>query len=475
MNKKEVEKLKKQLFKKDRLVWDELSEKEIDRAFNLAEDYKDFLDRSKTEREAAQTIIARAEKNGFVSIESLLEQKQDLVKPGQKVYSVFKEKCVALAVIGKNPLDQGTNLIASHIDSPRLDLKQNPVYEDTDLALLKTHYYGGIRKYQWMSVPLALHGRIVRADGSFVDVKIGEDAGDPVFVVSDLLPHLAGKIQEDKKLSDAFEGEKLNLIAGSIPLGGDGVSDRFKLGLLNHFYQKYDIVEADFVSAELEAVPATKARDLGFDRSLVGAYGQDDRICAFTELTALLETESPGRTALGLFFDKEEIGSEGNTGAQTAFLEDFISDLILLTTGKVDSQTLRRAIINTSALSGDVNAAMDPDFKEVHEKMNAAKIGHGVCITKFTGARGKSGSSDASAEFVGKIKTLFDKNNIVWQTGELGKIDQGGGGTLAKFLAMKGMDILDCGPAVLSMHSPFEISSKADLYMTYKGFHAFYA
>ena len=282
MNKKEVEKLKKQLFKKDRLVWDELSEKEIDRAFNLAEDYKDFLDRSKTEREAAQTIIARAEKNGFVSIESLLEQKQDLVKPGQKVYSVFKEKCVALAVIGKNPLEQGTNLIASHIDSPRLDLKQNPVYEDTDLALLKTHYYGGIRKYQWMSVPLALHGRIVRADGSFVDVKIGEDAGDPVFVASDLLPHLAGKIQEDKKLSDAFEGEKLNLIAGSIPLGGDGVSDRFKLGLLNHFYQKYDIVEADFVSAELEAVPATKARDLGFDRSLVGAYGQDDRICAFT-------------------------------------------------------------------------------------------------------------------------------------------------------------------------------------------------
>jgi aspartyl aminopeptidase len=348
------------------------------------------------------------------------------------------------------------------------------VYEDTDLALLKTHYYGGIRKYQWMSIPLALHGRIVRADGSAVDIIIGEDPGDPVFVVSDLLPHLAGKVQEDKKVSEAFEGEKLNLIAGSIPLGSDSVSDRFKLALLNHFHQKYEIVEADFVSAELEVVPAAMARDIGLDRSLVGAYGQDDRICAFTQLMALFEIESPQRTALGLFFDKEEIGSEGSTGAQTAFMEEFISDLIFLTAGKVDSHTLRRSIVNTRALSADVNAAMDPDFKEVHEKMNAAKIGHGVCMTKFTGARGKSGSSDASAEFVGEIRNLFDNNKVAWQTGELGKIDQGGGGTLAKFLAKKGMDILDCGPAVLSMHSPFEISSKADIYMTYKGYHAFY-
>lgn len=473
MNKKEIEQLKKKLFKRDRLAWDELATAETAKVFALAEEYKIFLDRSKTEREAVCQIIKRAEDKGFISMETAL--KKGSVSPHQKIYSIFKEKCVALAVLGKTPIQEGINLIASHIDSPRLDLKQNPVYEDTDLALLKTHYYGGIRKYQWMSIPLSLHGRIIRADGETMDITIGEEAGDPVFVVSDLLPHLAGKVQEDKKLSEAFEGEKLNLIAGSQPLGSDSVSDRFKLALLNLFHQRYGICEADFVSAELEAVPAGKSRDIGLDRSLVGGYGQDDRICAFTELTALLETKAPQRTALGLFFDKEEIGSEGNTGAQTAFMADFISDLIRLTTGTVNEQTVRRAVINTRALSGDVNAAMDPDFKEVHERMNAAKIGHGVCMTKFTGSRGKSGSSDASAEFVGEIRALFDKNNIVWQTGELGKIDQGGGGTLAKFLAQRGMEILDCGPAVLSMHSPFEIASKADIYMTFKGYHAFFA
>ena len=472
MNKKEIEQLKTKLVKQDRLAWDKLGSKETERVFALAEAYKAFLDSAKTEREAAAQIVARAEAKGFVTMKTALEQGS--THP-QKVYATFREKCVALAVVGKAPIQDGMNLIASHIDSPRLDLKQNPVYEDTDLALLKTHYYGGIRKYQWLSIPLALHGRIIRADGEIMDITIGEAADDPVFVVSDLLPHLAGKVQENKKLSEAFEGEKLNLIAGSRPLGSDSISDRFKLALLNHFHQRYGICEADFVSAELEAVPAGKSRDIGLDRSLVGGYGQDDRICAFTELTALLETQAPQRTALGLFFDKEEIGSEGNTGAQTAFLADFVSDLVRLTRGAVDEQTVRRALINTRALSGDVNAAMDPDFKEVHEQMNAAKIGHGVCMTKFTGARGKSGSSDASAEFVGEIRTLFDKNNIVWQTGELGKIDQGGGGTLAKFLAQRGMEILDCGPAVLSMHAPFEISSKADIYMTFKGFHAFYA
>jgi aspartyl aminopeptidase len=473
MNKKEIEQLRKKLVKQDRLAWDVLASAETEQVFALAEEYKTFLDRSKTEREAAGQIIARAKDKGFISMDAAL--KQGSLVPHQKIYSIFKEKCVALAVLGKAPIQDGINLIASHIDSPRLDLKQNPVYEDTDLALLKTHYYGGIRKYQWMSIPLALHGRIIRADGEIMDITIGEAADDPVFVVSDLLPHLAGKVQEDKKLSEAFEGEKLTLIAGSRPLGNDSVSDRFKLALLNLFHQRYAINEADFVSAELEAVPAGRSRDIGLDRSLVGGYGQDDRICAFAELTALLATKTPRRTALGLFFDKEEIGSEGNTGAQTAFMADFVSDLICLTTGTVTEQAVRRALINTRALSGDVNAAMDPNFKEVHERMNAAKIGHGVCMTKFTGARGKSGSSDASAEFVGEIRALFDKSNIVWQTGELGKIDQGGGGTLAKFLALRGMEILDCGPAVLSMHSPFEIASKADIYMTFKGYHAFFA
>jgi aspartyl aminopeptidase len=473
MNKKEIEKLKKQLSKKDRLVWDELSATDTIEAFSLAEDYKGFLDRSKTEREAAREIIARAEENGFVSMETAL--KAGSAKPHQKIYALTKERCVAMAVLGEDPIVDGINLIASHIDSPRLDLKQNPVYEDTDLALLKTHYYGGIRKYQWLSVPLALHGRIIKGDGECLDVVIGEEASDPVFVVTDLLPHLAGKVQENKKLSEAFEGEKLNLLAGSRPLGNDTVSERFKLGLLNLLHERYGITEADFVSAELEAVPANKARDIGIDRSLVGAYGQDDRICAFTQLEALLGTKTPKRTAVGFFFDKEEIGSEGNTGAQSAFTEDFISDLLMLTQGTVDDRTLRKTLINTWALSGDVNAAMDPDFKEVHEKMNAAKLGHGICMTKFTGARGKSGSSDASAEFVGQVRNLFDKNKIVWQTGELGKIDQGGGGTIAKFLAQKGMEILDCGPGILSMHSPFEIASKADIYMTFKGYKTFYA
>jgi aspartyl aminopeptidase len=360
MNKKEIEKLKKQLSKKDRLVWDELSATDTKEAFSLADDYKSFLDRSKTEREAAREIIARAEDNGFVSMETAL--KAGSAKPHQKIYALTKERCVAMAVLGEDPIVDGINLIASHIDSPRLDLKQNPVYEDTDLALLKTHYYGGIRKYQWLSVPLALHGRIIKGDGECLDVVIGEEASDPVFVVTDLLPHLAGKVQENKKLSEAFEGEKLNLLAGSRPLGNDTVSERFKLGLLNLLHERYGITEADFVSAELEAVPANKARDIGLDRSLVGAYGQDDRICAFTQLEALIGTKAPKRTAVGFFFDKEEIGSEGNTGAQSAFTEDFISDLLMLTQGAVDDRTLRKTLLNTWALSGDVNAAMDPDF-----------------------------------------------------------------------------------------------------------------
>jgi aspartyl aminopeptidase len=304
---------------------------------------------------------------------------------------------------------------------------------------------------------------------------MGEDPDDPVFTVTDLLPHLAGKTQADKKLSDVFEGEKLNLIAGSIPLGGEAEKDRFKLGVLHLLNEKYGLVEEDFVSAEIEAVPAEKARDVGFDRSMIGAYGQDDRICAYTSLEALLDTESPDKTAIALFFDKEEIGSEGSSGAQSSFLEDLMSDLLLISGSDTDNRSLRKTLISSSCLSADVNAAMDPDFKEVHEPLNAAKLGYGICMTKFTGVGGKSGSSDAGAEFVGRIRQIFNQNKIVWQTGELGKIDQGGGGTVAKFMARFGMNVLDCGPAVLSMHSPFEIAGKADVYMTYLGYRAFYA
>ena len=472
MNKTQLKKIKKTILKKETLVFDQLVKKQKEESFKFCENYKDFLNQSKTERKAAGQIVQAAEAEGFVDINTLATKKSKTIK---KVYKVFQGRCVALAILGKHGLVTGANIIASHIDSPRLDLKQNPVYEDLSMGLMKTHYYGGIRKYHWLAVPLALHGTIIKANNETIDITIGEDPEDPVFTVTDLLPHLAGKTQADKKISDVFEGEKLNLIAGSLPLGSDEEKGRFKLGVLNLLNKNYGIVEEDFVSAEIEAVPAEKARDIGFDRSMIGSYGQDDRVCAYTSLKAILNTRSPNRTAIALFFDKEEIGSEGSSGAKSNFLEDFMSDLLFIGGENTDNRALRKALINSSCLSADVNAAMDPDFKEVHEAMNAAKLGFGICMTKFTGVGGKSGSSDASAEFVGKIRQIFNKNNIVWQTGELGKIDQGGGGTVAKFLAKFGMNVLDCGPAILSMHSPFEVSSKADVYMTYLGYKAFYS
>ena len=472
MNKIRLKKIKKLLQKKETLVFDTLTQKQKSQVFKFNTGYKNFLDHAKTEREAAKQIVLAAKAKGFVDIDTLSAK---TAGKHMKFYKVFQRRCVALAILGKEPLLSGANIIASHIDSPRLDLKQNPIYEDLSMGLIKTHYYGGIRKYHWLAVPLALHGTIIKSNNENIDIIIGEDPNDPVFTVTDLLPHLAGKAQASKKLSEVFEGEKLNLIAGSIPLGNDEEKNRFKLGILNLLYEKYGFTEEDFISAEIEAVPAEKARDIGFDRSMIGSYGQDDRVCAYTSLEAILNTKSLNKTALALFFDKEEIGSEGNSGAKSNFLEDFMSDLLFISGQNLDNRSLRKSLINSSCLSADVNAAMDPDFKDVHEAMNAAKLGFGICITKFTGVAGKSGSSDASAEFVGKIRQIFNKNKIVWQTGELGKIDQGGGGTVAKFLAKFGMDVLDCGPAVLSMHSPFEVSSKADVYMTYLGYKAFYS
>ncbi len=473
MNKKEIKKLKKTVLNKATLVFDQLTRQQKTKTFEFSEEYKNFLDKSKTEREAVKQIVQAAKKRGFVDIDTLLTKKQHSCN---KVYKIFQNRCVAMAVFGKEDLVSGVNIIASHIDSPRLDLKQNPIYEDLSMALMKTHYYGGIRKYHWLAIPLALHGTIITSENKTIDISIGEQPDDPVFTVTDLLPHLAGKSQGKKNISEVFEGEKLNLVAGSIPLGDDKEKERFKLGILNLLYEQYKIGEEDFISAEIEAVPAQKARDIGFDRSMIGSYGQDDRICAYTSLEAILDIkQSANKTAIALFFDKEEIGSEGSSGAKSNFLEDFISDLLFLNGQSADNRTLRKTLINSSCLSADVNAAMDPDYKNVHEKMNAAKLGFGICMTKFTGSAGKSGSSDASAEFVGKIRQIFNKNKIVWQTGELGKIDEGGGGTIAKFIARYGMNVLDCGPAVLSMHSPFEISNKADVYMTYLGYKAFYS
>jgi len=471
MNKTQLKKIKKTLLKKERLVFDHLNKGQKAKAFTFSDGYKRFLDQSKTEREAARQIVHMAEAEGFVNIDTLTGKKS---KSGEKVYKVFQDRCVALAVLGNEKQITRTNIIASHIDSPRLDLKQNPVYQDLGMGLMKTHYYGGIRKYHWLAVPLALHGTIITSKNKTVHITIGEAPDDPVFTVTDLLPHLAGKLQANKKLSEAFEGEKLNLVAGSIPLGSEEEKDRFKLGVLHLLFEKYGLLEEDFISAEIEVVPAEKARDVGFDRSMIGSYGQDDRICAYSGLKAILDINSPQKTAIALFFDKEEIGSEGSSGAKSSFLEDLMSDLLFINGQDTDNRSLRKALINSSCLSADVNAAMDPDFKNVHEALNAAKLGFGICMTKFTGVAGKSGSSDASAEFVGKIRHIFNKNKIVWQTGELGKIDQGGGGTVAKFLAKFGMNVLDCGPAILSMHSPFEVSSKADVYMAYLGYKAFY-
>ncbi len=470
VNDQKTEAVRKRSVYKPSLVWDVLTEDEKARAFSLAERYKQFLNQAKTEREAVSFLKAQAVGNGFQPVDVA----SDIAPASGRYFKVFREKVIGLAVAGTLPVSSGVNLVASHIDSPRLDLKQNPLYEDLDLALLKTHYYGGIRKYQWLARPLALHGKVITHNGDELNIVIGESDSDPVFTVSDLLPHLAGKIQGNKKIGEAFEGEKLNLLCGSIPIGKGDIKDRFKLMVLDYLYETYSMTEEDFISAEIEAVPAGQARDIGFDRSLIGAYGHDDRICAFTSFDALLSLSGNQHTAIALFYDKEEIGSEGNTGAQSSFLQEFLSDLLVRTGRDASERSLRKTLADSRALSADVNAGIDPDYQEVHEKRNAARLGYGICLTKFTGSGGKKGANDASAEYVGAIRRLFNENAIVWQTGELGKVDEGGGGTVAKFLASYGMDVIDCGPAVLSMHSPFEIASKGDLLETFKAYSAFY-
>ncbi len=467
LDKEGADALRKKIARKTAPAWDRLTEARRKEAFAFAEGYRKFLDAGKTEREAVAAILDAAVKAGF----------EDLDAPSAasgKYYRVHRDKMIALSVVGKTPMNRGFSLVGAHIDSPRLDLKQNPLYEELDLAMCKTHYYGGIRKYHWLARPLALHGVVIKGDGSRVNITVGESESDPVFTVSDLLPHLATKLQGDKKLSVVFEGEKLNLIFGSLPAGDEEIKERFKLNILALLFDRYGIVEEDLVSAEIEAVPAGKARDVGLDRSLVGAYGQDDRICAYTAMEAIVALGSPPeKTAVAMFFDKEEVGSEGDTGAKSVFLESFIGDLIEKTGGDRVKE-LSSALIRAKALSADVNAALEPDYQSVYEKLNAARIGYGVCMTKFTGVRGKAGSNDASAEFTGAVRKIFNSLDIVWQTGELGRIDEGGGGTIAKFLSNRGMETLDCGPGLLSMHSPFEISSKADLFMTYLAYKAFY-
>ncbi len=456
--------LKEQLFMERKHAGLIMSDSEIAACDDFCESYKGFLDSAKTEREAVVTTIARAKEEGFV------EYKQGMsLKSGDKIYYNNRGKAIILAVIGNEPIENGVHLAAAHIDSPRIDLKQNPLYEDNEVALFKTHYYGGIKKYQWATIPLSLHGVAVKKDGTKVTICIGEDENDPVFFISDLLPHLAQE-QVKRTLNEGIKGEELNVIVGSRPFRDDDISEKVKLNILSILNEKYGMIESDFLSAEFEMVPAFKAKDIGFDRSLIGAYGHDDRVCAYTALEAILGCDKVNKTAVVCLTDKEETGSDGNTGLCSAYLENFLYDLA--ESFGVKGRTL---ISNTECLSADVNAAFDPTFPDVVERRNAAFLNYGVVVTKFTGARGKSGTSDASAEFVGRVRALMEKNDIIWQTGELGKVDLGGGGTVAAYLANMNMDVIDVGVPVLAMHAPYEVVAKTDVYMTYKAFSAFFA
>ncbi len=464
--KDEVKELKEKLFMQKKNASTIMSDSELKQCDKFCEGYKRFLDKSKTEREAASFIEKAAVANGFVPFD-----RKASYKAGDKVYYVNRGKAVILAVIGKNDIKNGVNLVAAHIDSPRLDLKQNPLYENNEVAYFKTHYYGGIKKYQWPTIPLSLHGVILKADGTKVEVCIGEDDSDPVFCVSDLLPHLAST-QYKRPSNELIKGEELNILIGSRPFKSDEGSELVKLNIMYILNEKYGITESDFISAELEAVPAFKARDIGFDRSLVGAYGQDDRVCAYTELMAVFELAKkntpPANTAVAILTDKEETGSDGNTGLCSSYLKYFIADLAA--TFGVEGRTV---LSNSRCLSADVNAAFDPTFPDVFEKNNCAYLNGGVCVTKYTGSRGKSGTSDASAEFVSEIRMLLDNKGVIWQTGELGKVDIGGGGTVAAYIANLDVDTIDVGVPVLSMHAPMEVTAKTDVYQAYKAFYAF--
>ncbi|MCC0637355.1 MULTISPECIES: aminopeptidase [unclassified Clostridioides] len=451
-------------------AWEiEKKENAIEQVMEYARNYMDFLSKSKTERLSVKEIIKLAKENGYISIDEAMENGS--VSHGDKIYAINKEKAVALFVIGKNYIEKGMKIIGSHIDSPRLDLKPNPLYQEANLGFFKTHYYGGIKKYQWTAIPLALHGVVILNDGTKVDVSIGEEDSDPVFCVTDLLVHLAGN-QMQKKLSEGISGEALNVLIGNMPLDGEE-KEPITANILKILNEKYSIVEEDLLSAEIEVVPAGKARDLGFDRSMVLGYGHDDRVCSYAAVKAILETRQPEFTSVTLCVDKEEVGSQGNTGMHSKFFENTVAELIALEGDYCDIK-VRRALANSKVLSADVAAGYDPNFDEAYEKRNSAYMGNGIVLNKYTGSRGKSGCNDANAEFISEVKRIFNEGNVVWQTAELGKVDQGGGGTIAYILANQGAEVIDCGVGVLNMHAPHEIVSKVDIYEMYKGYKSFF-
>jgi len=434
---------------KKKSAWEIFTKDQIKKAFDFSEEYKTFLNDCKTEREAVQKI-------------------KEISKKGKKKITINREKEAAIMVPGKKPISEGLRIVISHIDSPRLDLKQIPLYEDSEsnLGLFETHYYGGIKKFQWVVIPLALHGIVVKKDGKKVIFTLGEKESDPVFSVPDLLPHLSREVQDKKKIDDAIKGESLDVVVGSRPVKGD-FKEKIKTAILDKLHKEYGIIEEDFISAELEVVPAFKAKDIGFDKSLIGAYGQDDKACAFTSLKAILDVKNPEHTALSLFVDKEEIGSEGSATAQvTTFLRSVIKEL----DPKAD---VDHVMLKSKVISADVNAAVTPNYTDVFELKNASSLGNGIVMSKYTGHGGKYSANDASAEYVAEIRTMLNKEKIPWQTGELGKVDKGGGGTVAKYFSRLGMEVIDLGPAVLSMHSPYEVTSKVDIYSSYLAYVAF--
>ncbi|MGO0883450.1 aminopeptidase [Clostridioides difficile] len=447
----------------------EKKENAIEQIMEYARNYMDFLSKSKTERLSVKEIIKLAKENGYISIDEAMEKGS--ISHGDKIYAINKEKAVALFIIGKNYIEKGMKIIGSHIDSPRLDLKPNPLYQEANLGFFKTHYYGGIKKYQWTAIPLALHGVVILNDGTKVDISIGEEDSDPVFCVTDLLVHLAGE-QMQKKLSEGISGEALNVLIGNMPLDGEE-KEPITANILKILNEKYSIVEEDLLSAEIEVVPAGRARDLGFDRSMVLGYGHDDRVCSYAAVKAILETEQPEFTSVTLCVDKEEVGSQGNTGMHSKFFENTVAELIALEGDYCDIK-VRRALANSKVLSADVAAGYDPNFGEAYEKRNSAYMGNGIVLNKYTGSRGKGGCNDANAEFISEVKRIFNEGNVVWQTAELGKVDQGGGGTIAYILANQGAEVIDCGVGVLNMHAPHEIVSKVDIYEMYKGYKAFF-
>lgn len=456
--------LQEKLFYEKKHGCEVMDDHELALCDDFCEGYKEFLFQNKTEREVAAWAEQTARENGFTPFDEFGGE----LEPGARVYCNNRGKSLILCVKGKRPINEGVRIAAAHIDSPRLDLKQCPVYEESQLGYFKTHYYGGIKKYQWPTVPLSLHGRICKADGSYVDICLGEEIGEPKFCITDILPHLAGE-QYQRKAGDLIAGEELNVLIGSRPFKGDDVSEKVKLNLLNILFEKYGVTERDFLAAELELVPAYTVDDIGFDRSMIGGYGHDDRVCAYPAMQAILATDVPEYTCITVLTDKEEIGSDGNTGLNSAYFRYFVEDL-----ARLEGFDGRDVLRHSKCLSADVNAAFDPTWAGAFEKNNASYLNRGVVVTKYTGARGKSSTSDASAEFVAFVKDMMDKNGVLWQSGELGKVDGGGGGTVAMYIAALDVDVIDVGVPVLSMHAPYEIVSKIDVYMAYKAFMTFF-